>query len=161
MRSSLPPFTTELGAEDWRAFQLEQRKLAQLTRHHDPQETIGEAINRANEVLLEATAGCTQLTTDFGWRLQRIAAASERPMMECLQLLDEAANHKDRLFSPIRVQLIPGLFGLAYLDAVRREEPCCPDCGTPTIPGRRGPRNVLCARCKAIRRRRSYGLKDT
>jgi hypothetical protein len=159
LRSSLPPFTNELGAEDWRAFRLEQRKLAQLIRDHDPQEPIGDAFNRANQVLVETTAGCIQLATDFGWSLQRIAATSERPMLDCVQLFGEAANGKTRLFSPIRVQVIPGLFGLAYLDAGRRQESCCPDCGTHTTPGRRGPRNVLCRQCSTIRRQRSYRLK--
>jgi len=159
LRSLLPPFTSELGSEDWNAFQAEQQRLAYLTRRRDPRVLVGDAIERANQVLLEATAGCTQLTTDLGWRIQRIAATSQRPMMDCVQLLDEAADLETRLFSPIRVQVIPGLFGLAYLDAGRCPQPCCPDCGTPTTPGRRGPRNVLCPRCRTARRERLYRLK--
>ena len=120
---------------------------------------MGDAIDRANQMLVEATAGCIQLITDFGWRLQRIAATSDSPMSDCLELFKEAANGRPRLFSPITIQVVPGLLGLAYLDAGGHREPCCPDCGMRTTPGRRGPRNVLCPRCRTARREGLYRLK--
>jgi hypothetical protein len=161
LRSLLPPFTAEMRPTDWSAFQIEQQTLARLMRPNDPLESVGGSINRANQILVEATAGCVQLTTDFGWRLQRIAATSENPMSDCLELFGEAADNRTHLFSPIRLQVVAGLFGLAYLDAGRRQAPCCPDCGARTTPGRRGPRNVLCTRCRTIRRQRSYLIKGT
>jgi len=161
LRSLLPPFTEGLGPHDWELFRDGQKLLEELTNAIAQPPPLDVARRLANRLLAESTTGATQVVTPFDWELQRIVATAQRPVWECVQLFENAADKPAKWFTSSRVRVIGGLLGLAYFDVLVPKGPHCPDCGVPTEPGRRGPRNVRCDRCRRVRRQKSQAEKGS
>jgi hypothetical protein len=159
LQALAPPLTSKVSAKVWQRFEVERLHFLELTTSRATAEALEVVLARTNQVLLELSPGVEQVTTKFDWSLNRIAAISPQPMWDLQSLLRDAAEHPGSLFEPVRVRVIGGLLGLAYLQAFKLAGSTCPECGMPSSPGKRGPRNPLCLACKAAHRRSSQARR--